>query len=215
MSDIQLHHGDCLELMKDIPDGSVDCVITDPPYGIGYDNKKLNRKSSKDYGKIKMDSGEIDYKKMIQEMQRIAKRTIIFGAINFFHSLPYKGIWLCWDKRTKVEADGLFGSPFELAWCDKIGGYDKIYRLMHGGVVNADGANCPRMHPTQKPVLLMKTIIQDFSEEGQTICDPFMGSGTTGVACAQTGRKFIGIELDPKYFQIAKRRIEGAQLPLL
>ena len=72
-----------------------------------------------------------------------------------------------------------------------------------------------RFHPTQKPVGLMTWIIEKYTEEGQTICDPFMGSGTTGVACIQTGRNFIGIEKDEKYFEIAKKRIEGAQLPLL
>ena len=81
---------------------------------------------------------------------------------------------------------------------------------MHGGVVNADGHNAKRVHPTQKPIRLMALIIKDFTSEGDTILDPFMGSGTTGVACVQTGRRFIGMELEPRYFDSAVKRITAA-----
>jgi DNA modification methylase len=79
---------------------------------------------------------------------------------------------------------------------------------MHGGVVNADGGNVERVHPTQKPISLMARILLDYTEEGQTIFDPFMGSGTTGVACIRTGRKFIGIEISEAYCKIAVERME-------
>ena len=88
----------------------------------------------------------------------------------------------------------------------------KIKRLLHGGVVNADsmiGNNQKRVHPTQKPIALMSWCIEQVGNP-QTILDPFMGSGTTGVAAIQMGRKFIGIELDPTYFDIACERIERA-----
>lgn len=201
--------GDSLEIMKQLPDKCIDLVLTDPPYGIDYNNDKLNRKSNASFKDIIGDKqGDINFKKLIQECQRVAKRTIIFGAINFFHELPYKGIWICWDKRTKVEADKVFGSPFELAWCDKIGGYDKIYRIMHGGVINADGHNSPRYHPTQKPVFLMNAILQDFSKEGDVVLDCFLGSGTTARACKNLKRNFIGIEISPEYCKIAEQRLK-------
>jgi len=199
---------DCLEVMKDIPDKSVDLVLTDPPYGINYNNKRLNRYSHSKFADIKNDCGEIDYSKLIKEFQRIGKRVIVFGAINFAKDLPYKGVWICWDKRTKIEADKAFGSPFELAWCDKIGGYDKIYRIMHGGVINADGPNSPRFHPTQKPVALFGRIINDFSNENDLIFDPFLGSGTTALACKNLKRNFIGIEISQEYCKIANERLK-------
>lgn len=204
----KVHCADCLEFMKGIPDKSVDLVLADPPYGIGYDNVKLNRNSLENFGEIKNDKGEINYSKLIGELQRIGKMVIIFGAVNFYKDLPYKGIWICWDKRTKIEADKAFGSPFELAWCNKIGGYDKIYRIMHGGVINADGANQPRFHPTQKPVELMKRILIDFTNEGDIILDPFLGSGTTAIACKHLKRNYIGIEISEDYCKIAEQRLK-------
>jgi len=208
---IELYNCDCLTFMRTMKDKSVDLVLTDPPYGIDYNNDRLNRNSHSSFKDIPQDKGQIDYKSLIEELLRIGKMTVVFGAINFFKDLPYKGIWICWDKRTKLEADGLLGSPFELAWCSKIGGYDKIYRVMHGGVINADGPNSPRLHPTQKPAGLMRLIIDDFSEKYQTIFDPFMGSGTTGVACKLLRRNFIGCEISEKYYQLAKRRIDSTE----
>ena len=77
--------------------------------------------------------------------------------------------------------------------------------------MRASERGVPRVHPTQKPIVLMKWIIETYTRPGQVILDPFMGSGTTGVACVQTGRDFIGIEIDPGYFAIAERRIKDAQ----
>ena len=201
-------------MMKTFPDNSFDLILTDPPYGIKYNNDKLSRKSNASYADIENDAGELNYSELIKECRRIAKRTIIFGAINFMKDLPYKGVWICWDKRTKEEADGVFGSPFELAWCDKVGGYDKIYRIMHGGVINNDGANSPRFHPTQKPIQLMARIMKDFVDETDTILDPFMGSGTTLRAAKDLGRKAIGIEIEEKYCEIAAKRLSQEVLPL-
>lgn len=103
----------------------------------------------------------------------------------------------------------MLGSPFELAWTSKDHGYDRMIRLLHGGVVNNDGANVRREHPTQKPVRLMELCL-DMHPKAKTVCDPFMGSGTTGVACARMGLQFTGIERERKYFDIACRRIEQA-----
>ena len=208
----KVHNADCLEVMRKMKDKCVDLVLTDPPYGIDYNNQKLKRYSNQVFKDIKNDNGELNYKKIIKECMRIGKRTIIFGAINFMTALPYKGIWICWDKRTKIEADKLFGSPFELAWCDKMSGYDRIYRIMHGGVINNDGKNSPRFHPTQKPIQLMGLILKDFSKETDLIFDPFLGSGTTAVAAKQLKRNFIGIEISPDYCKIANDRLRQEML---
>ena len=133
---------------------------------------------------------------------------IAFGANNYPEQLPHRGRWLCWDKRTiDGAADAMLGSPFELAWINRTTGYGRIFRLLHGGVVNADGGK--RVHPTQKPIALMEWCL-GFLPDARTILDPFMGSGTTLVACQRMGRSGTGIELDPDYFAIACKRVDEA-----
>jgi len=196
--DVPLYCGDCLEILPHI--GKVDAVVTDPPYGINYEASRYQ--NARFSGVIAGDSKEFDPTPLLS----LSKETVIWGGNNFAHRLPAGG-WLCWDKRTNERADRILGSPFELAWTSKRTRY-KIKRLMHGGAVNADGRGIKRVHPTQKPIALMEWCIS--LVKGETILDPFMGSGTTGVACVKTGRKFIGIELDPAYCEIAKQRIEKA-----
>jgi len=210
MNDIQLIHGDCLEKMKSIPDGSIDCVITDPPYGLGIDGQKRsisnNPKHNRKAHEFKEWDNAIPPKEYFDEMIRISKNQIIWGGNYFIKYLTegHKG-WIVWDKGQH----GLTMSDGELAYSS----FDSPLRIFTFNRVELllDRAT----HPTQKPVKLMKFCIETFTEKGQTILDPFMGSGTTGVACIQTGRNFIGIELNEGYFDIAKRRIETAQLPLL
>jgi len=210
----QIIQGDCLEVMKDIPDKSIDLVLTDPPYGIEYEGGFPN---SDKFNAITNDKvGNIDFKSLISELRRIGKQVIIFGANNFYQDLPHKGSWICWDKRCNTEADKLFGSKFELAWIDKVSsgsGGTNIYRIQHAGAKNADGEGCKRFHPTQKPVRLFEVIIKDFTEEGQTILDPFLGSGTTAVAAQNLKRNFIGIEISKEYCKIAEDRLR--QKPLI
>ena len=204
MTDVKLYLGDCIEVMKTLPENSVDAVITDPPYGIGWAGSNASTLS---WNPIANDDGNLD----ITPILNMDCLVISFGANCYPEKLPHRGRWICWDKRVVENADRMLGSPFELAWTNKTSGFNKIYRVMHGGVVNADGHNQRRVHPTQKPVTLMKRILLDYTHEGDTILDPFMGSGTTGVACVQTGRNFIGIEISEEYFRIAEKRIAEAQ----
>jgi site-specific DNA-methyltransferase (adenine-specific)/modification methylase len=140
-------------------------------------------------------------------------KKIIWGAENFYKQLPHRGRWYCWHKRsTAMKPNTMRGSDFELAWADEKSGFYKFFNLIHGGVINNDsltGNNSERFHPTQKPIALMKWCIEQAGSP-KTILDPFMGSGTTGVAAIQMGRKFIGVEREPKYFDIACKRIEQA-----
>lgn len=205
---------DCLDILKQLPDKCVDLVLTDPPYGICYNNKKLSRKSHSDFKDIENDNGELDYCFLIKELERVAKTVIVFGASCFFTSGCFnhnRGRWICWDKRTTELADNAFGSTFELAWTNKTSGYEKIYRVMHGGVINADGPNTPRIHPTQKPVILFEKILIDYSNENDLVLDCFSGSGTTAVACHNLKRRFICIEKDPEYWKASCERLEQAQ----
>jgi len=209
---IDLRLGDCLEVMKDIPDKSIDAVITDPPYGINYQPswKKWDG-SPPDFNSVIGDNEQFDPTPFLY-----FRTVVLFGANYYANKLPI-GSWICWDKRLDSRKDKMFGSPFELAWfkSDNTKRKALMIRVLHGGVINADskyGNNEKRLHPTQKPVDVMKRVIIETTNEGDTILDPFMGSGTTGIACVQTGRNFIGIEIDPDYFAIAERRIHEAQM---
>jgi DNA modification methylase len=104
----------------------------------------------------------------------------------------------------------MLGSPFELAWSNQTTGFDRIYRVMHGGVVNSDGGN--RVHPTQKPIKLMESILIDYSVAGELIVDPFLGSGTVAIAAKRLGRKAIGIEISEKYCALAVDRLRQMEL---
>ena len=204
-------NADCMDILKQLPDKCIDIVLTDPPYGIGYNNKKQRRKSTRNFKDIENDNMELDYCWLIKQLERISNTVIVFGANCFFTTGCFnhnKGRWIVWDKRTTPLADNLLGNPFELAWTNKTSGYEKIYRVMHGGVINADGANQPRIHPTQKPVILFEKIIQDYSNENDLVLDCFSGSGTTAIACHRLKRRFICIEKDKEYFEASVKRYE-------
>jgi DNA modification methylase len=198
---VTLWQGDCLQFMKTMEAGSVDAVITDPPYGINYINGGGHNikngwrdfRSDGDWDKTRPS------KEMFDEIMRIGKTVIIWGGNYFTDYVPPSSCWLVWDKgqREFSLADG------EMAWCNQ----DKAMRIFTYSRAAMKKEN--GYHPTQKPIALMKWCIA-FSK-ADTIFDPFMGSGTTGVACMQLGRKFIGIEIEPKYFDIACERIENAQ----
>jgi len=203
IGDATLYHGDCLEILPTLD--KVDAVVTDPPYGVSY--KPFNKNwdgTKKAVEKITGDDQQFDPAPFIEYQE-----VILWGYNNY--SLP-PGDALIWDKRGGKDIDGMIGDSCEIAWRktdDR--SHAHIKRLLHGGVINADshkGNNAKRVHPTQKPVAVMEWCIQ--FTLGQTILDPFMGSGTTGVACANLGRKFIGIEIERKYFDIACERIEAA-----
>ena len=209
IGDATLYLGDCMDILPNLD--KLDAVITDPPYGIDYDpsvHKKYNGQKN-EMEKIYGDDSEIDMS-LIFSMKC---KKIIWGAENMYKQLPHCGRWYCWHKRSPVmNPNTMRGSDFELAWADEESGFYKFFNLIHGGVINNDsltGNNAERFHPTQKPIALMKWCIEQAGNP-ETILDPFMGSGTTGVAAIQMGRKFIGIEREPKYFDIACKRIEAA-----
>lgn len=191
---------DCRDVLPHLPE--VDACITDPPYGIAY-NPAQYPNSDFSVG-VLGDEYEFD----ATALASITPLVILWGANNYAASLP-RGGWLVWDKRCNEDGDRALGSPFELAWCSNAKLY-KIARIMHGAFINADGRGIKRVHPTQKPIALMKWCI-GLAGTAQTILDPFMGSGTTGVGAVQMGRDFIGVERDPLHFATACKRIEEAQ----
>ncbi len=196
MAEYQLICGDCLEIMPTL--GKVDAVVTDPPYGIadvwkgggGHGWKPTKERPQERYV---WDASAPQ--KTIDLLLKIGKTQIIWGG-NYFN-LPTSRGWLIWVKPER----GFSMSEAELAWTN----IDMPMRVYECRRSDPD-----REHPTQKPLTLMRWVIENYTKQGNTILDPFMGSGTTGVACMQLNRNFIGIEFDPGYFEIAKKRIELA-----
>jgi site-specific DNA-methyltransferase (adenine-specific) len=196
---VTLYCGDCREILTTL--GKVDAVVTDPPYGIAH-----RRGSAGNRGKgISLGTGGIanDHVPFDPTPFMVAP-SVFWGANHYAYELP-RGRWLIWDK-TLGAGSGDF-SEFEVAWCSETGA-DRIIRHMWMGVQRESEVGAARLHPTQKPIAVMEWCLR-FVPNG-TILDPFMGSGTTGVAAVKLGRKFIGIEIEPKYFDIACRRISEA-----
>lgn len=246
---ITLYKGDCLERMSEIEDGSVDMVLTDPPFGMTA---------------CKWDS-VIDLDKMWKQLKRVIKPN---GSIILMASEPFSSVLITsnlsqfkyrWDW-VKNKSTGFLNAKKQPLRCiedlvvfykkqctynpQKTTGHNPVNRFtkntsdgdtlgktklgISGGgqtdrypmnairdiaVMNNDGSKGEKIHPTQKPVALMEYMIKTYTNEGETVLDFTMGSGTTGVACKNLNRKFIGIEMDDKYFEIAKNRIyEGSSV---
>jgi DNA modification methylase len=206
---IKLHLGDCLEVMKSIPSGSVDAVITDPPYGIGRgEGFEGFGGFGKPIARRRFENGEWDSERPSKELFDLLLRypkVFIFGGNYFADILPRSTHWLVWDKLNTMPTFG----DCELVWTNSERKSVKKITHEYNGLL---GKEQTRQHPTQKPVSLITKLILGYTHEGDTIFDPFMGSGTTGVACVQTGRNFIGVEIDEGYFNIAKKRIEESQM---
>jgi DNA modification methylase len=195
IGDCRLILGDCLEVMKELE--PVEAVVTDPPYGIA---DKWTGGSGHGWGKAKAQTekrNKWDSEPLgLSECEQIiaaARKVIIWGG-NYF-PLPPSRCWLVWNKPER----GFTLAEAELAWTN----IDSVVR-----VIDAPRSEPDRIHPTQKPISVMSFSIE--KSKAETILDPFMGSGTTLVACAKLGRKGIGIELDPDYFDIACKRVEEA-----
>ena len=210
----RLIQGDCLENMRQMKSKSIDIIITDPPYGIGEaagKNKSRGHAAvAKDYGNLSWDN-DIPPPEYFSEMLRVSKNQIIFGGNYFTEFLPPSSRWIVWDKNN---GDNDF-ADCELAWTSFPTAVRKIRYTWNGMIQENMKHKDYRVHPTQKPVEVMKWIIEKYTEEGQTVLDPFMGSGTTGVACVRTNRPFIGVEKVGEYFSAARTRIESSQLPLI
>jgi site-specific DNA-methyltransferase (adenine-specific)/modification methylase len=188
IGDATLYLGDCLEILPTLP--KVDAVITDPPYGIGIASNPVRQMHAKsDWDAAPPSEGAF------AAILAAADCHVIWGG-NYF-PLPPSQCFLVWDKG---QPENFSLAMCEQAWCSK----KAPAKLFRQSVLSYR-----KEHPTQKPVDLLAWCIKQAGDP-QTILDPFMGSGTTGVACAQLGRKFIGIEIEPRYFDIACRRIEQA-----
>jgi DNA modification methylase len=198
--------GDCLEVMKLIPDKSIDLVLTDPPYGIGADKGVGGFGSSPKSAKKYVDNWDIRPEGgVFRELLRVGKTVIIFGGNYFTDLLPVNGHWIVWDKVCRFNFQNPF-SDCEMAWTNVSKKTVKKYVIIQQGFISEEKE---RFHPTQKPVKLFQMIIADYSNPADLILDPFAGSGTTCVAAKMLGRRYVGIEISPEYCEIAERRISN------
>ena len=208
IGDATLYLADCRDVLPTL--GKVDAVVTDPPYGIGADATAFKDSGAQRgcalaakriYANTNWDSAPPPAD-LIALILSTARHAIIFGG-NYFH-LPPSRCWLIWDK----ENGGNAFADAELAWTN----LDKpvrVVRHMWNGMLRKGGEE-RNDHPTQKPLDVMRWAIGHLPDDAGVILDPFLGSGTTGVACAHEGRRFIGIEREPAYFDIACKRIADA-----
>jgi DNA modification methylase len=206
----ELIHGDCLiELPKLAARGVVvDAVITDPPYGVAHDTNYRRFSGGKGYEHLRNQHEAIqgDSKAFDPAPWLAFPRVVLFGANCYSDRLPC-GSWFIWDKRTTVGSTIL--SDAEVAWYSRGHG---VYIFAHcwSGFARASEPQ-EHYHPTQKPVALMRWCIGRLNlPQGSTILDPYMGSGSTGIAALLEGHNFFGIERDEHYFQIAEARIKRA-----
>lgn len=199
-----IYHGDCLEILPEIE--KVDLVLTDPPYGINRSGQKESfAKNPKHYHKEYEDYGwdaDRPNKRIFDLIAESADNLIIWGGNYFADILPRGKKWLIWDKGQRISQ-----SDCELAYTN-IDGALRIFTLNRCALLQ-DGA----VHPTQKPLSLIVWCI-DQSKTTGTILDPFLGSGTTAVACMRLNRRFISIEIEEKYCEIAAKRCEEARTGL-
>ena len=211
-STVQLFHGDCLEVIRGMKDKSVDAVVMDPPYGVYYQ------------GRWNSEQKEIENDKTVEWLPVLARRLFRVlpedAFVVCFYGWPVAGLFL-----DAFNAAGFRPTSHLVFIKNQIGlGYhtrgkhEQAYLFAKGKAkpqqVKDDVLSWTRVdnpvHPTQKPLDAIIPLVKRFCPQGGTVLDPFMGSGTTGVACVRTGRNFIGIEIDPDYFKIAERRIKGA-----
>ena len=204
---IVLYCADCLDILPTLEPGIADAVVTDPPYGISYDTSHHKYKNGIARDEAVWDVSPFNPAPVLA----LNVPTIMWGGNCFASRLPDHAGWLCWVKTARNEAD-IRQADMELAWTNCIR-RPRTFRHLWIGAFRDSESGIANVHPTQKPIRLMEWCL-GLLPDATTILDPFMGSGTTGVACVQTGRKFIGIELDPGYFQIAVDRIKNTPSPL-
>jgi site-specific DNA-methyltransferase (adenine-specific) len=234
-----LHLGDCIEYLRTLPDKSVDHVITDPPYEA--EAHTLQRRVKRgNGGQTTMEDGRVAYVEPLsfeplsfelrqaaaREFARLARRWVVcFGQVEAAMTwrdalveggLVYRrtGVWVKPDGMPQYSGDRpgmgyesivIAHAPGRSTWNG--GGRHGVWTFNKIGPADRNRTG----HETQKPVLLMEALVRDFTDPGETILDPFAGSGTTGVAAIRLGRKFIGCERDPKYHAVAVKRLSQAR----
>jgi site-specific DNA-methyltransferase (adenine-specific)/modification methylase len=209
----ELWQGDCFEVMKTLYINNIKAVITDPPYGIDYAHGPSHCSNKKVSTRFVNDTLMKNNKPFDPTPFLSFNIVVLFGANYYADKLPISGGWVVWDKLNGLTSKRTWGfndnSDCEFIWTN-VGNTARIVRHRWMGIIRESENGKRHVHPTQKPVALMVKLIEHYTKPNDIVFDPFMGSGTTGVACMQTNRNFIGIERDSKYFDIAYKRINDA-----
>lgn len=207
MSEYKLYLGDCLEFMRTMDARSVDAIVTDPPYGINLNTNYSHYPNGKNYRPVHGDKKPFDF---LIWSNYPAKEQFWFGAENYINLPMPSNNWLCWDKYPTDRNDKRLSGQFELIWSKRK--HKRI--ILRIKAINTSWITIKESlgHPNQKPLELIELIITKYIPVNSTVFDPYMGSGTTGVACMKTGRNFIGCEIDLNYFKIAENRIKNSIL---
>lgn len=201
---------DCMKGMKEFPDKYFDLAIVDPVYGDvtqgGYmSNNSKGLAKNREYHLSLWNQVKTD-KEYFTELFRVSKNQIVWGGNYFAEMLPSSQGWIVWDK---CHPEGVGYADGELAWTS----FDRalrIYRYMWHGMLQEDMKNKEvRIHPTQKPVALYKWLLENYSKKGDIILDTHVGSGSSLIACHETGHEYVGFEIDKTYFEQAKARIDA------
>src|SRR3990170_5395559 len=205
MSEVKLYLGDCLEILPTLAAGSVDAIITDLPYGVGIEYSDLFEDTPEYVREL--------LPPLISEGIRVSK-VVLFPSGKYENELwlmkNYPPVWrICWYKGAQSTASPVGFSDWEMIM---VYGRD-VHRYAHD-YIPVRTTQADNGHPCPKDIHWASWLINKFTNPGDLVLDPFMGSGTTGVACAMTGRNFIGIEIESKYFAIAENRIAEARMQL-
>lgn len=237
MGKVQLMQGDCLELMKIIPDGSIDMILCDLPYGTTknkWDSVIPFEPLWKQYSRIIKDNGAIILfcdgmftAQLIQSNAKLWRYNLVWDkqrGCDFLNAnvkplKSHEDIAVFYRKKPTYNKQYWYSKPYALqkngslsnnygerkeAWSESVDGKRNPLSIL------SFARDAARKHPTQKPVALLEYLVKTYTNEGDTVLDNCMGSGSTGVACVNTGRRFIGMELDPGYFAVAEKRINKA-----
>ena len=197
---VTIFNTDCRDVLPNIDPATVDLLLTDPPYGIGIqtDNVSRSRRSlGRTFPRVYGDDAPFDPAPLLAY-----RRVVLFGANHFASRLPDAPSWLVWDR----ESGDSNTADAELAWTN-LGGTVRTFRHLWNGVLR-DSEIGWHVHPTQKPVALMRWIVDRWTEPGDLVLDPYMGSGPVAQACHELGRRYIGIELVEEYCRVAVSRLK-------
>lgn len=218
MLDFGFYNADCMEHLKDYPDGYFDLAIADPVYGDvtqgGYMTHNNGQMIGTGKGRQKgyhasLWSQSKTQKDFFDELFRVSKAQIIWGGNYFTEEIQRDSqCWIIWDKQHCTERTF---ADCELAYTS-FNRASRIFRYRWDGMIQQDMKHKEyRVHPSQKPVALYVWILNNFAKEGDVILDPMVGSGSSLIACRDTGHKYVGFEIDETYYKLAKKRLDAAE----